>query len=112
MHKSNATECSVVAFYGIQMGPEGLEELYAHLIQWFNALGGLPDKLGIRGDGFSGKVNSFNSMDARLKKSGFQSVRGLSIYTLEPGGSVPLWNLQGQAMTMVTVHVVESIQGH
>lgn len=93
MSKSSETR-TVIAFYGGQFTPERLESLYLSLIAWFDSLDAHPDKLGIDGGGFSGKVGAFTKNDARLRNSGFAGIKGFSLYSLEAEGEVPLWDWQ------------------
>lgn len=84
--------CSVVAFYGCRFTPDKVKRLYVDLIAWLEALGAPPDRLGVSGEGFSGKAGSFRSNDARLRKAGFSAVTDFSIFHLKPSGEVPLWD--------------------
>lgn len=88
---------TVVGFYGGQFKPERLESLYSSLITWFDSLGVRPDKLGVHGGSFNGKVGGFRTNDSKLRKSGFHGVEGFSLYSLIPGGEVPLWDWQVSA---------------
>jgi hypothetical protein len=88
---------TVVAFYGGQFTPERLEAFYLKLVPWFDALNAHPDKLGVDGEGFTGKVGAFRTSDARLRKSRFNGVKGFSLYSLKTGGEVPLWDWQVSA---------------
>ena len=88
---------AIVAFYGCQISHDRLERLYDGLLSWFDALHAHPGKLGIRGEGFTGKVGAFRTNDSRLRKAGFAKVEGLSLYCLKPGGEVPLWDWQVSA---------------
>lgn len=92
MTKQFSDECAVVAFYGGSISPKSVEPLYHHVVEWFDSLDCHPDKLGVKGKGFSGKVGSFSRNNARLKKSGFSEVEEFSLYSLVPGGEVPLWD--------------------
>lgn len=88
---------TVVGFYGGQFKSERLESLYSSLVTWFDGLDGSPDKLGVHGGSFNGKVGAFRTNDSKLRKSGFDGVEGFSLYSLTPGGEVPLWDWQFSA---------------
>jgi len=84
-----SAEASVVALYGLQFSPGRLEASYKHLVEWFDSLGCHPDRSGVSGMGFGEKVGTFDRFDRRLKRNGFEEVRGFDLYRLIPGGDIP-----------------------
>jgi hypothetical protein len=82
-------EASVLALYGLHFSPDRAEACYRHLVEWFDSLGCHPDRSEVSGDGFSENVGVFDRFDNRLKRSGFEGVRGFSLYRLVPGGDIP-----------------------
>ena len=83
-------EAAVVAVYGLQFSPGPAEAGYRHLVEWFDSLGCHPDRSTVSGNGFSGKVGTFDRLDKRLKQSGFGGIKGFNLYRLIPGGEIRL----------------------
>jgi hypothetical protein len=77
-------ECSVVAYYGIDPGAKAAESFYRMVVQWFTELGHPPDKLSIHSAGQRGKLGAFSRGDAKLRKAGFDGIRGFSLVSTTP----------------------------
>lgn len=82
-------DCNVNAFYGIHVSAESLKSFYNDLIKWFVAIRCPPDKLSIKGPGFSGKPVSFGRTHARLSKDDFTQLESINIYSMLPDGKIP-----------------------
>src|ERR1700733_11114831 len=79
----------VLAFYGVEMSPKASEGFFHTASQWFSELGYFPDKLGVGGEGHSGKVGDFRRLKSKLDKRGFSGVRDFSIYASKPNALIP-----------------------
>lgn len=86
---SVSDERLVLGFYGVDASPKASEGFFRTSIQWFNELGYPPDKLGVGGEGHSGKVGDYRRSKAKLDKSGFSGVKDFSIYASKPNANVP-----------------------
>lgn len=84
--------CAVVAFYGIQFNSAALKNWYEDIVMWFGERGRPVERMAVGGEGFSGKVGSFSRNNSKLIKNGFCDIYHLSLYSLEPGGEIPLWH--------------------
>jgi hypothetical protein len=85
---SLSDERLVLAFYGVDASPEAAEAFFLAASQWFNELGYSPDKLGIVGDGYSGKVGGYHRSKAKLEKLGFSGVKSFDIHSSKPNANV------------------------
>lgn len=73
-----------LAFYGIHCGAEELRHGYELAVEWFNAMGYPPARLGVQGAGFTGNFNAFSRVDKRLHATGF-NVQSIEIESARLG---------------------------
>lgn len=78
------TESHVLAFYGIQESLRCLKPVYEAVLNWLQTHDCPPNRLGVHGKGFSGKLVSFRRTDSRLQKLGFRDIEGISIASAPP----------------------------
>ena len=87
-HEIN-NDCVAFAFYGVVGTAESIGTFYNDLIVWFNSVGCPPDKLSVHGTGFGGKPAVFAKTHARLSKQGFSDIKGITVFSMLPDGTVP-----------------------
>ncbi len=75
---------TVAAFYGFEIGAAQVAEWYETVLQWFDKNGCPPERIGVHGEGFSGKLVSFVGPNARLRKSGFERIDSIEIQSKPP----------------------------
>src|SRR5262249_23943762 len=76
--------CSALAFYGIRPSAAAAEAFYHSMVKWFTDLGHAPDKAGVTGLGFGSQLGSFGRFDAKLKRTGFRKVTGVTLIATTP----------------------------
>lgn len=81
-------ECSALAFYGIDPGPEAAERFYKTVVGWFDDLGHPPDKLSVGGPGQSGKLGAFSRGNGKLLKEGFANVSYFDVVATLPEAQI------------------------
>src|SRR5258708_36743361 len=64
-------QCSAIVFYGIHADAKQVEGFYKEIVDLFAGLGFPPDRLGVNGPGFTGKLGLFARVDAKLRRAGF-----------------------------------------
>ena len=83
-------DCVAIAFYGIVSDSASLASLYSDVIEWFNLVGCLPDKLAVKAPGFSGNPVGFARSHSRLCKRGFSEIKSLYVAALLPDAEIPV----------------------
>jgi hypothetical protein len=86
---SVSDERLVLAFYGVDACPEASEGFFHTAGQWFSELGYSPDKLGVVGEGHSGKVGDYRRVSGKLQKTGFANVQTFAIHSSKPNAHIP-----------------------
>src|SRR5262245_62094906 len=86
---SVSDERLVLDFYGVDSSPKASEGFFLTAGQWFNDLGYSPDKLGVVGEGHSGKVGDYRHSKSKLEKVGFSGVRSFDIHAAKPNANIP-----------------------
>jgi hypothetical protein len=79
----------VLAFYGIGQSAEACKGFFNIAREWVTQLGYAPDKLGVHGNGHSGKVGDYRRSLRKLEKTGFSEVGAFSMYTCLPNAKSP-----------------------
>jgi hypothetical protein len=79
----------VLAFYGLASSPRASEGFFFAVSRWFSELGYSPDKLGVIGEGHSGKIGDYRRSSSKLEKTGFSDVKAFDICASKPGARVP-----------------------
>lgn len=90
MAKVISEECASIALYGIDPASESLAGFYHRVLQWFQELSCSTDKMSVHGPGHSGNTVSFASANAKLKKTGFDGITDVSIFSLAPDARIPM----------------------
>lgn len=83
-------KCSTLAFYGVSSTEQAVMGFYHTIVNWFTELGHPPDKLAVRGTGYSGRPATFKRMNTRLEKNGFAQVESVTLFSMLPEGKHPL----------------------
>jgi len=78
----------VLAFYGLNPAPAAAAGFFQAVSQWFTALGHIPDKLGVKGSGYGGKLGDFRRTSAKLDRNGFDSVEAFDIHCSKPNAVI------------------------
>src|SRR6516162_11494450 len=78
-------ECTVIAFYGVDVTTQVVACFYDTVVGWFKEMGHPPDKAAIRGSGHSGKFVSFERADGAIRKNGIVNVVDFELYALNAG---------------------------
>ena len=86
--KAVSDECSALAFYGIRPSPQAVEAFYHAMVTWFTDLGYPPDKAGVTAPGFGTQLGSFERFDAKLKRTGFRKVTGVTLIATTPRAKI------------------------
>ena len=86
----NSKEYSAVAFYGFDVEADAAQRFYEEIIRLFQSHGCPPSRLGVHGDGFSGKLTSFSRTHSRLIKCGFKRVQSVEIHSQFPKDIAPI----------------------
>lgn len=86
---SVSDERLVFAFYGIDPSPKASERFFLVVSEWFTQLGYLPDRLGVVGDGHSGRVGEYRRTKSRLENVGFSDVKAFDIHACKPNAGIP-----------------------
>jgi hypothetical protein len=86
--KTTSEECSAIAFYGIEPSANAAEKLYHRLIMWFQELGNPPDKIAIKGLGYSGKLVPFIRGNTSLHKAGFDGIIVFELVCTSPNAQI------------------------
>lgn len=79
-------ESNVLAFYGIHGSSRAAAPCYEAVLAWLQTNRCPPDRLGVHGKGFSGKLIGFPSAHSRLKKRGFDDIESVEIQSQPPEG--------------------------
>src|SRR5262245_12618661 len=82
--------CTVLALYGIDTSAELAGRFYHSALSWFRVNGHWPNRIGVRGPGFSGKEVDFSKVNNRLQRRGFKDVANIILVTMFPGGQIPV----------------------
>jgi len=82
--KNEFTQYTCVAFYGFAVTASTAVHCYERMLQWFAQKGCPPDRMGVKGEGFSGKLLDFSRPSAKLKKNGFRGVASVEIHSKPP----------------------------
>ena len=88
--QSNSHSYSVIAFYGFDVSTRSCLAYYEALLRWFDERNCRPDKLGVHGNGFSGKLANFSRTNGRLRRSGFQRVTSIELHSKLPSEEAPI----------------------
>jgi hypothetical protein len=75
---------NTLAFYGVSAPPVAFKECYTALLRWFNDSNAPPDRLGIHGEGFSGKMRQFARLKSRVSKNNFETVESVELHSKPP----------------------------
>jgi hypothetical protein len=86
--KAVSDECSALAFYGIRPSAAAAEAFYHMMVKWFTDLGYPPDKAGVTAPGFGTQLGLFGRFDAKLKRTGFRKVTGVTLITTTPRAKI------------------------
>jgi hypothetical protein len=79
----------VLAFYGLKPLASGAQDLFLATSNWINELGYTPDKLGVLGKEFNGKLADYHRMRSKLEKLGFSHVTGFELHASLPNTQIP-----------------------
>lgn len=88
--KSFSEDCSAIAFYGIDLTKDSLEQIYYTASQWFVELGCPVEKVSVNGLGYGRGWTSHKHASAKLKKNGFRDITGLTMVSLIPDAEIPM----------------------
>lgn len=80
--KPDFNEYSTIVFYGLDNGHDKLADAFETLVDWFQAENLSLDKLKVRGPGFSGKLNNFDSTAKKARTNGFSNMSLFAIYSI------------------------------
>lgn len=84
-----SNERFVLAFYGIASSPMAGKEFFQTVEQWFSAIGYHPDKLGVAGKYYGGKIANFSRSKKYLEKTGFAELQSFDMHASLPNAKVP-----------------------
>jgi hypothetical protein len=87
---AEASECAVVAVYGLAPERRSLQSFYREITAWMAEVGHPPGKVSVHGTGHSGKPIAARTAEGKLQKSGFKGVTDLTLFALGEGARIPL----------------------
>jgi hypothetical protein len=85
-----ATDCTVLALYGIDPSAEAAQRFYHAALSWFLEHDHSPNLLALDAPGFNREWAAFAGANARLQRQGFEEVTDISLVTMWPGGQIPV----------------------
>lgn len=87
-HASNTGNDRITfAFYGAEPPSDAVEWFFRATVSWFTELGFPPSRLGVTGDGYSGKMGTFRRGISKVNARGFASIAALEVDALLPDDS-------------------------
>lgn len=96
-HDKNVGTDSIYVFHGFKSSPLRRERFFARLLDWFAAIGEVPEKMGVSAPGFGEKIMNFKRTRSRLQDSGFANVTSFDLFSMQAGGVAALnhWQAYG-----------------
>jgi hypothetical protein len=79
MKRVSSKRMTVIAFYGLNPKAHGLRDVYESVLRWSDSVGDPPNRLGVHGLGFGGKMRDFSRTDSKLRKAGFESIESFDL---------------------------------
>ena len=83
-------EYSVIALYGISTTEGLLKHFHDAVLHWFDELECPPDYMAVSGAGHSDKAVLFQSVEAKLQKTGYDGIESISLISTLPNYVTPV----------------------